>query len=201
MGAASIISQIMRISRRLCVELSTYYEAAIENSKGDLKDEADRIFEEIFLQYEDKVAVLKYLSENPDVDPYYASNICNYFIDIRHEEINAIAEKETYEGGDELWEIAQKEMILAEVLNSDPRYAECVDALNKLNTSGKIIHHQKKQLKKLQDELKSLYEEHEKELFGTVLPEDDAKLPPLKHPYQVLEEAISEWNDTEKQIE
>ena len=140
-----IMHQILRMHRRMCIDFDEAKNRVGKASNGRLTDVAEGVISKSFgLQYYDKLELLRYYEENPNMAENYAWDLLNYYTDTRMEPINEFCETVAAECGRDVIERFQQENILAGTLEQDSEYKKYKAIVQKCLAANTIVHPRQK---------------------------------------------------------
>lgn len=149
--------------------------------------------------YCDKIYFLRYMAFKMKATKYYIESVYRSYTDIRSDELSDITLKESYKEFPQMsTERINKEMIFVDALEHDDMYQKLLRQQEKLIAEDTFIKNKQKRFKKINMQLAKIREQYQIELFGELLNEEEDALLTLRHPIDVLKDAIE---DTESQIE
>lgn len=149
----------------------------------------------ISFNYYDKTYFLRYMAFKMAATKCYIESVYGSYTDIRSD----IELKKPYKESPQMsTERINKEMIFVDALEHDDMYQKLLRQQEKLIAEDTFIKNKQKRFKKINMQLAKIREQYQIELFGELLDEEEDTLLTLRHPIDVLKDAIE---DTESQIE
>ena len=121
----------------------------------------------------------------------YICEVYNDYVDIRHDELTDLAWDEAASSDEaEAMERINQDLMLYDALGKDKHFQRLSAEREKLLNSNDFIKKFEKRFAEITEEMDTIRRQHEVELFGYALPEEDKKLPPLRSPADVLQDAV-----------
>lgn len=145
----------------------------------------------ISFNYYDKTYFLRYMAFKMAATKCYIESVYGSYIDIRSDELSDIALKDSYKESPQMSnERINKEMIFFDVLEHDDKYQKLLRRQEKLIAEDTFIKNKQKRFKEIKAGLAKIREQHQTELFGELLDEEEDASLTIRHPIDVLKEAI-----------
>ena len=176
---------------------------------NELKRQLDAIHE-LVKEYErscisfgycDKIYFLRYMAFKMKATKYYIESVYRSYTDIRSDELLDIALKESYKESPQMsTERINKEMIFVDALEHDDMYQKLLRQQEKLIAEDTFIKNKQKRFKKINMQLAKIREQYQIELFGELLNEEEDALLTLRHPIDVLKDAIEDTESDRKSV-
>ncbi len=153
----------------------------------------------INFDYCDKTYFLRYMAFKMAATKCYIESVYGSYTDIRSDEFSDIVLKESYKESPQVsTERINKDMIFIDALEHDDTYQKLLRQQEELIVEDTFIKNKQNRFKKINMHLAKIREQYQMELFGELLDEEKDTLLTLRHPINVLKDAIE---DTESQIE
>lgn len=146
--------------------------------------------------YYDKIYFLRYMAAKVEATRCYIESVYGSYTDIRSNELSDIALEESYKESPQIsTERINKEMIYFDVLEHDDEYQKLLQQQEKLIAEDTFIKSKQKRLKKIQKRFEEIQKQHQMGLFGKLLDEREDVPLIVRHPMDVLKEAVEDAED------
>lgn len=147
----------------------------------------------VSFNYCDKIYFLRYMASRMEATKHYIESVYGSYTDIRSDELSDMALEESYkESPQTSIEMINREMFLSDALEHDSEYQKLVRQQEKLIAEDTFIKSKQARFRKIQTKLAEIRERHQIELFGELLDEmEDAPLK-VRHPMDILKEAVED---------
>lgn len=177
----------MRYKLRLAsVELECQLDAIHELAK-----EYERSY--ISFNYYDKTYFLRYMASKVEATRHFIESVYGSYTDIRSDELSDMALEESYkESPQTSIERINKEMIFFDALEHDDEYQKLLRQQENLIAEDTFIKNKQARFRKIQVRLAEIREKHQMELFGELLDEEEVAPLTVRHPMDVLKEAVED---------
>lgn len=124
---------------------------------------------------------------------HYIESIYGSYTDIRSDELSDMALEESYKESPQIsTERINKEMCLFDALEHDGEYQKLLRQQEKLIAEDTFIKNKKMRFKKIQMQLAKIREQHQRKLFGELFDKEEDATLTVRHPMDVLGEAIED---------
>lgn len=172
--------------RLASVELERQLDAIHELAK-----EYERSY--ISFNYYDKTYFLRYMASKVEATRHFIESVYGSYTDIRSDELSDMALEESYkESPQASIERINKEMIFFDALEHDDEYQKLLRQQENLIAEDTFIKNKQARFKKIQARLAEIREKHQMELFGELLDEEEDAPLTVRHPMDVLKEAVED---------
>lgn len=172
--------------RLASVELERQLDAIRELAK-----EYERSY--ISFNYCDKTYFLRYMASKVETTRSFIESVYGSYTDIRSEELSDVALEESYkESSQTSIERINKEMIFFDALEHDDEYQKLLRQQENLIAEDTYIKNKQARFRKIQVRLAEIREKHQMELFGELLDEEEDAPLIVRHPMDVLKEAVED---------
>lgn len=172
--------------RLASVELERQLDAIHELAK-----EYERSY--ISFNYYDKTYFLRYMASKVEATRHFIESVYGSYTDIRSDELSDMALEESYkESPQASIERINKEMIFFDALEHDDEYQKLLRQQENLIAEDTFIKNKQARFKKIQARLAEIREKHQTELFGELLDEEEDAPLTVRHPMDVLKEAVED---------
>lgn len=168
-------------------------------AREQILNECDKIIEQtkeyeddlIYLNYDDKVYFLRYMADRLSNASNNIAHVFSAYSDIRSEELSDLAEAESKNlDGQETIKYVNDELLLAYTLENDNEYQRLLKEREKILGTYDFVKRLKGPYSKTVTAMNGIRKLHEVELFGKSLQEEDDPEIVVKHPLNILQEAI-----------
>lgn len=177
--------------RLASVELERQLDAIHELAK-----EYERSY--ISFNYYDKTYFLRYMASKVEATRRFIESVYDSYTDIRSDELSDMALEESYkESPQTSIERINKEMIFFDSLEHDDEYQKLLRQQENLIAEDTFIKNKQARFRKIQARLAEIREQHQMDLFGELLDEEEDAPLIVRHPMDVLKEAVEDtesWN-------
>lgn len=147
----------------------------------------------ISFNYYDKTYFLRYMASKVEAMRHYIESVYGSYTDIRTDELSNIALEESYkESPQTSTERINKEMIFFDALDHDGEYQKLLRQQENLIAEDTFIKNKQMRFRKIQVRLAEIREQHQMELFGELLDEEEDAPLTVRHPMDVLKEAVED---------
>lgn len=147
----------------------------------------------ISFNYHDKIYFLRYMASKVAATRCYIESVYRSYTDIRSDELYDMALEESYkESPQTSIERINKEMIFFDALEHDDEYQKLLRQRENLIAEDTFIKNKQARFRKIQVRLAEIRDQHQMELFGELLDEEDDAPLTVRHPMDVLKEAIED---------
>lgn len=147
----------------------------------------------ISFNYCDKIYFLRYMASKIEETKHNIESVYKIYTDIRTDELSNMALEETYKESPQISaERMRKEMIFFNALEHDDEYQKLQRQQDKLIAEDTFVKNKQARFKKLQARLAEIRKKYQMELFGELLEEEEDVPLTVRHPRDVLEEAVKE---------
>lgn len=172
--------------RLASVELERQLDAIHELAK-----EYERSY--ISFNYYDKTYFLRYMASKVEATRHFIESVYGSYTDIRSDELSDMALEESYkESPQTSIERINKEMIFFDALEHDDEYQKLLRQQENLIAEDTFIKNKQARFRKIQVRLAEIREKHQMELFGELLDEEEDAPLTVRHPMDVLKEAVED---------
>lgn len=147
----------------------------------------------IHFNYCDKIYFLHYMASKVEATRYHIESVYGSYADIRSNELSDIALEElNKESPQTSTERINKELIFFDALEHDDKYQKLLRQQEKLIAEDTFIKNKQTRFRKIQMQLREIQERIQMELFGKLLDEEDDVPLTVRHPMDVLKEAVED---------
>ena len=147
----------------------------------------------ISFNYYDKTYFLRYMASKVEATRHFIKSVYGSYTDIRSNELSDMALEESYkESPQASIERINKEMIFFDALEHDDEYQKLLQQQENLIAEDTFIKNKQARFKKIQARLAEIREKHQMELFGELLDEEEDAPLTVRHPMDVLKEAVED---------
>lgn len=188
-----VLEQYNAMERRMAYKLRLATE--------ELEHQLDAIYELakeyerscISFNYYDKTYFLRYMASKVAATRCYIESVYGSYTDIRSDELSDIALEESYKESPQMsTERINKEMIFFDALEHDDEYQTLLRQQENLIAEDSFIKNKQARFRKIQVRLAEIREQHQIELFGELLDEEEDVPLTVRHPMDVLKEAVED---------
>ena len=145
----------------------------------------------ISFNYYDKIYFLRYMASKVAATRCYIESVYGSYTDIRSDELSDIALEESYKESPQIsTERINKEMLFFDALEHDDEYQKLLRQQEDLIAEDTFIKNKQTRFRKIQVQLAEIREQHQMELFGEVLDEEEDVPLTVRHPMDVMKEAV-----------
>ena len=152
----------------------------------------------INFNYYDKTYFLRYMAFKVEATRRFIESVYDSYTDIRSDELSVMAlEESCKESPQTSIERINKEMIFFDSLEHDDEYQKLLRQQENLIAEDTFIKNKQVRFRKIQARLAEIREQHQMDLFGELLDEEEDAPLVVRHPMDVLKEAVEDtesWN-------
>lgn len=143
--------------------------------------------------YCDKTYFLRYMASKVEATRRYIESVYGSYTDIRSDELSDIALEESYKESPQMSaERINKEMIFFDALEHDDEYQKLLRQQEDLIAEDTFIKNKQARFRKIRVRLAEIREQHQIELFGELLDEEEDVPLKVRHPMDILKEAVED---------
>lgn len=145
----------------------------------------------ISFNYYDKIYFLRYMASKVATTRCYIESVYGSYTDIRYDELSDIALEESYKKSPQIsTERINKEMFFFDALEHDDEYQKLLRQQEDLIAEDTFIKNKLTRFRKIQVRLAEIREQHQMELFSELLDEEEDVPLTVRHPMDVMKEAV-----------
>ncbi len=143
--------------------------------------------------YYDKIYFLRYMAFKAEATRRFIESVYGSYTDIRSAELSDMALEDSYkESPQTSIERINKEMIFFDALEHDDEYQKLLRQQETIIAEDTFIKKKQARFRKIQVRLAEIREKHQMELFGELLDEEEDVPLKVRHPMDVLKEAVKD---------
>lgn len=187
----TVETQRRAMAHRMCYIVRSS-RSKVDATIKELTDTLDKFEQSHFDMRKDELAFfLGFVNEQLKDVLDYICEVYSDYVDIRHDELTDLAWDEAASSDEaEAMERINQDLMLYDALGKDEHFQQLNSEREKLLNSNDFVKKVEKRFVEITEEMNAIRLQHEVELFGYVLPEEDTEMPPLRSPTDVLRDAI-----------